>query len=122
MLGTENYAVCTQSKHPDEAWRLFEFLMSAHAQETMAEKLEKMPSRLSIISGAYVQADVGHDRKVFAEALSYAVEPPNVADWAQIRPFFQDELDNIWTGKKTAAQGCKDAARKINDYRAAQRP
>jgi multiple sugar transport system substrate-binding protein len=122
MLGTENYAICTQSKHPDEAWKLFEFLMTSRSQETMAEKLEKMPSRLSVINGPYVSGEQAVGRRVFAEALSYAVEPPNVPDWSQIRPLYQDELDNIWIGKKTAAQGCKDAARRINEYRAAHKP
>jgi multiple sugar transport system substrate-binding protein len=122
MLGTENYAICTQSKHPDETWRLFEFLMAAKSQQFMAEKLEKMPSRLSVINGPYVEGETGQGRRVFAEALSYAVEPPNVPDWSQIRPLYQEELDNIWIGKKSAAQGCRDAARRINEYRAAHKP
>ncbi len=120
MLGTENYAICTQTEHPEEAWKLFEFLMSPHAQEYMAETQEKMPSRLSVINGPYVEADVGYDRRVFAEALSYAVEPPNVPDWSQVSPIYQEELDNIWIGRKTAAEGCRAAARRINEYRAAQ--
>jgi len=121
MLGTENYAICTQSQHPDETWRLFEFLMTSQSQETMAEQLEKMPSRLSVINGPYVSAEEKPGRRVFAEALSYAVEPPNVPDWSQIRQLYQDELDNIWIGKKSAAQGCRDAARRINEYRAAHK-
>jgi len=122
MLGTENYAICTQSKHPDAAWKLFEFLMSAASQQFMAEKLEKMPSRLSVINGPYVKGDTGQGRRVFAEALSYGVDPPNVPDWAEIRELYQNELDNIWIGRKSAAQGCRDAARRINQYRAAHKP
>ena len=116
MLGTENYAICSQSKHPAEAWKLFEFLMTSHAQEFMAQKLEKMPSRLSVINGPYIAADP--TRKVFARALDYAVEPPNVPDWSQVRPLYQAELDRIWVGEKSAAEGCRAAARSINDYRA----
>jgi multiple sugar transport system substrate-binding protein len=118
MLGTENYAICSQTKHPEEAWKLFAFLLSPHAQEYMGETMEKMPSRTSVVKGAYVEAQVDYNRQVFADALSYAVEPPNIADWAQVRPLFQDELDNIWTGTKTPEQGMKDAARRINEYRA----
>ncbi len=121
MLGTENYAICSQTKHPQEAWKLFTFLLSPHAQEYMAETMEKMPSRTSVVKGAYVKAPVGYNRQVFADALSYAVEPPNIPDWSQVRPLFQDELDNIWIGAKTPEQGMKDAARRINEYRAAER-
>ncbi|MGQ9730213.1 MAG: ABC transporter substrate-binding protein [Candidatus Zipacnadales bacterium] len=120
MLGTENYAICSQCKHPDEAWKLFEFLMTSHAQEYMAEQLEKMPSRLSVIQGPYIHADVDYNRSVLAEALNYAIEPPNVPDWAQIRPLFQEELDNIWIGRKSAKEACHDAAWRINKYRAMQ--
>ena len=120
MLGTENYGICSQTKHPEEAWKLFAFLLSPHAQEYMAQTMEKMPSRTSVVQGAYVNAPVGYHRQVFADALSYAVEPPNIADWAQVRPLFQDELDNIWVGTKTPEQGMKDAARRINEYRAKQ--
>ncbi len=121
MLGTENYAICSQTKHPDEAWKLFAFLLSPRAQESMAQTMEKMPSRTSVIKGAYVSAAVGYDRRVFADALSYAVQPPNIPDWSQVRPLFQDELDNIWVGKKTPEQGMKDAARAINEFRAKER-
>jgi multiple sugar transport system substrate-binding protein len=121
MLGTENYAICSQTKHPEEAWKLFAFLLGPHAQESMAQTMEKMPSRTSVIKGAYVSAPVGYNRKVFAEALSYAVQPPNIPEWAQVRPMFQEELDNIWVGTKTPEQGMKDAARRINEYRAKEK-
>lgn len=121
MLGTENYAICSQTEQPEEAWKLFGFLMSPRAQQYMAETQEKMPSRLSVINGPYVEADVGYDRRIFAEALSYAVEPPNVPDWSQVSPIYQEELDNIWIGRKTAAEGCRDAARRINEYRATEK-
>jgi multiple sugar transport system substrate-binding protein len=120
MLGTENYAICRQTKHPEEAWKLYAFLLSPHAQEYMAATMEKMPSRTSVIRGSYVDAVAGYSRRVFADALEYAVEPPNIPDWSQVRPLFQDELDNIWTGTKSPEQGMKDAARKINEYRRKQ--
>ncbi len=117
MLGTENYAICEQSEIPDEAWRVLEFLMSADSQMYMADELEKMPSRLSVLNGPYSADDDLQYRRVFAGALEYAVEPPNVPDWAQIAPLYQEELDNIWIGRKTPAEGCKDAASRINKYR-----
>lgn len=120
ILGTENYAICKQSEHPEEAWKLLEFLMSTDSQVYMANELEKMPSRLSVLAGPYQEGEGREYRGVFADALEYAIDPPNVPDWAQIEPFYQEELDNIWIGKKSAAEGCKDAARRINEYRERQ--
>jgi len=115
MLGTENYAILKGTKHPDEAWKLFAFLLSAPAQEKMAERLEKMPSRLSVLRGPYREAAVDFDRKVVADALDYAVRPPNLVAWGEVEPLYQQELDRIWIGQKSAAQGCRDATRRMQE-------
>jgi len=114
LLGTENYAIWSGTKHPDEAWELFNYLLSAEAQTYMAEKLEKMPSRLSVLKGAYAQAKTDHNRKVFVDSLAYARQPENIPEWSQVKDLIQDELDLIWVGKKPVAEGLKAAASKVN--------
>ena len=113
ILGTENYALLQGSKHPAEAWKLFAFLLGAPAQEQMAERLEKMPSRLSVLRGPYLEAAVDFDRHVPADALDYAVRPPNLVEWSEVEPVYQEELDRIWIGQKSAARGCRDATGKM---------
>jgi multiple sugar transport system substrate-binding protein len=114
LLGTENYAIWSGSKHPDAAWELFKYLLSPEAQTFMAEKLEKMPSRTSVLKGAYAQAKTDHNRKVFVDALAYARAPENIPEWSQVKDLIQNELDLIWVGKKAVAQGLKDATTKVN--------
>ncbi len=114
MLGTENYALMAGSKHPQEAWELLKFLVSQKSQEFMAEKQEKMPSRVSVLNGAYVRAEVGYNRRVFVDALTYAQAPPNIPQWEKIQDLLQEELDLIWTGQKPVKQGLDDAVRKVN--------
>ncbi|MCD6352234.1 MAG: extracellular solute-binding protein, partial [Armatimonadetes bacterium] len=121
MLGTENYAIMAGSKHPQEAWELLKFLLSKHAQEVMAEKQEKMPSRLSVLKGAYLQSPAEYNRRVFVDALGYAQFPPNIPEWDKVQHLMQEELDLIWIGKKPVDQGLHDAVRKVNEMLRKQR-
>ena len=114
LLGTENYAIAAASKHPQEAWELFKFLLSPHAQEYMASQLEKMPSRKSVAEGAYLSAAAKYDRKVFVDAIGYGQTPPNIPQWAEVSHYLKDQFDLIWVGKKGVEQGLKDAAGDMN--------
>ena len=114
LLGTENYAIAAKSKHPQEAWELFKFLLSAHAQEYMATKLDRMPSRKSVAEGAYLTTPAKYDRKVFVDALSYGRTPLNITQWDQASHYLKDQFDLIWVGKKSVDQGLKDAAENVN--------
>lgn len=114
MLGTENYAIWSGSRHPKEAWELFKFLLSAESQTVMAEKLDKMPSRLSVLKGAYAGGDAGYDRSVYVEALEYAKNPPNFPEYNQVEGILQAELDRIWLGSVAPKAGLKTAAEKVN--------
>jgi multiple sugar transport system substrate-binding protein len=114
MLGTENYAVYSGSRHPQEAYKLFKFLLSARAQSIMADKLDKMPSRLSVLQGSYASGQSTYDRKVYVDALEYAQQPPNFPEYSQIEGLLQAELDRIWIGQQTVPAGLKAAASKVN--------
>lgn len=114
MLGTENYAMMAGTRHPKQAWELFKFLLGRHSQEVMAQRQEKMPSRLSVLKGAYSEADVGYNRRVFVEALDYAQLPPDIPEWDKVQHLLQEELDLIWIGRKTVRQGLADAVKKVN--------
>lgn len=114
LLGTENYAIWSGTKHPDEAWTLFRYLLGPEAQTLMADKLEKMPSRTTVLNGPYASAQTDHNRKVFVESLQYARQPENIPEWSQVKDLIQNQLDLIWVGKKTVAAGLKTAAADVN--------
>jgi len=114
LLGTENYAIWSGTKHPDEAWALFSYLLSPEAQTMMADRLEKMPSRISVLKGAYSQAQTDHNRKVFVDSLEYARQPENIPEWSQVKDLIQNQLDLIWVGKTSVQAGLKKAAGDVN--------
>lgn len=114
LLGTENYAIWSGTSKQAAALELFKFLLAADTQTFMAEKLDKMPSRLSVLKGAYSQEKSDYNRKVFVEALDYARQAENIPEWSQVKDLIQDQLDLIWVGKKPVAAGLKDATDKVN--------
>ncbi len=114
MLGTENYAVYAASKHPKEAWELFKFLLSAKAQAVMADKLDKMPSRLSVLKGAYAAGRATYNRSVYVSALEYARQPANFPEYSQVEGILQAQLDRIWINQVSPAEGLKTAAARVN--------
>ena len=114
LLGTENYGIWSGSTKQAAAWELYKFLLSAESQTLMGDKLEKMPSRTSVLKGAYGTAKVDYNRKVFVDALGYARQAENIPEWSQVKDLIQSQLDLIWVGKKPVAEGLKTAATNVN--------
>lgn len=115
LLGTENYAIAKETKHPKEAWELFKFLLSKECQSVMATKLEKQPSRQSVANDVFLKLKTGYDTRVFVDALSYAHTAPNVPEWDRVGHFIQDQLDLMWVGKTSVKAGTEKAARQVTE-------
>lgn len=113
LLGMENYAIAAGTKHPEEAWELFKFLLGPEAQERMARGLEKQPSRQSVANGAYLEQQVGYDRRVFVDALDYARQAPNIPDWDRVSHFIQEQLDLMWIGEVSVEEGTRRASEQV---------
>ncbi len=113
LLGMENYAIAAGTKHPEEAWELFKFLLGPQAQERMASDLEKQPSRQSVANGPYLEQQAEYDRRVFVEALEYARQAPNIPEWDRVSHFIQEQLDLMWIGEVTVAEGTRRASEQV---------
>jgi multiple sugar transport system substrate-binding protein len=115
MLGTENYAIAAATKHPKEAWELFKFLLGPESQTTMGREMEKQPSRQSVANGPYLKQNTTYHRKVFIDALTYAHAAPNIPDWDRVSHFIQEQLDLMWIGRVSVAEGTKKASQQVTD-------
>jgi len=113
LLGDENYAISARTRHPQEAWALLAFLLGSKAQITMANELEKQPSRISVSTGPYLAAKSAYNRKVFVDAVGYGQLAPNLPEWDRVSHYLQDELDRMWLGKVSVAEGTKKAAERV---------
>ena len=71
-------------------------------------------SDLSVLHGAYAQAETDYNRKVFVDALTYARQAENIPEWSQVKDLIQNQLDLIWVGKTSVQAGLKKAAADVN--------
>jgi multiple sugar transport system substrate-binding protein len=115
LLGMENYAIASGTKHPQEAWELFSYLLGSEAQTKMATEMEKQPSRQSVANGAYLSQKVNYNRRVFVDALAYARQAPNIPEWDRISHFIQEQLDLMWIGKVSVKDGATRAAEQVTE-------
>jgi len=113
LLGMENYAIAANTEHPDEAFRLFSFLLSPGAQQFMADKMDKQPSRRSVMEGPYLKARAPYNRRVMVDAVSYGREAPNVPGWTRVEHYLNEQMDLMWQGEVPVREGLKLAAERI---------
>ena len=113
LLGTENYGISARTRHPEAAWQLMRFLLSPQTQALMGTRLEKQPSRRSVAEGPYLKQPSGYNRRVFVDAVSYGLMAPNIPEWDRVSRHLQEQLDLIWTGKVSVAEGTRVAADRV---------
>jgi multiple sugar transport system substrate-binding protein len=121
LLGMENYAIAANTEHPEAAFRLFSFLLNPEAQQFMADKLDKQPSRRSVMEGPYLKAKVRYDRKVMVDAVTYGREAPNVPGWTRVEHYLNEQMDRMWQGETPVREGLRLAAQRITEGLRAER-
>lgn len=102
------YAIAAQTKHPEAAWQLIQFLMSPEGQIAVAESGHAIPSRKSVASSKhFLEAKVIPQKinaKVFLESVNYARPVPANAHWAEIDERINREMELVFLGKMTAKE------------------
>jgi multiple sugar transport system substrate-binding protein len=101
------------TKHPEEAWKLIEFLSTKEAHEKVGKSGIVIPAYIetqSLWAESYKTIDVS----AYVDALKENVPYPASLDtskWAQIEV---DELTKVWTGQATPEEACKTIETEMN--------
>ena len=95
--------ISAQTKHPDEAFVLANYLNDVEAQSIIAEHCEDVPSNLEVLkSDAFLKAD-WTDRNVnmnvFNESVPITFAPPTLPEWANWTGVWGEHLDPIYDGE-----------------------
>ncbi len=104
MLGTENYAISATTHNVQAAWELFKFLMSPESQRFMAERLQKMPSRIAVAEEYFRSPDLPYNGEAFLMAIEQGVKPPNIPEWNEVADYIAQALQAIWSGKEKSVK------------------
>ena len=116
MIYTVCYSISKSCRQPENAWKLVKFLTGPEGQAIQSRLGLEIPSRRSVAeSNAFLDGKEPANSKVFLEAIKYARFLPFFPRYPEARSKMDDRMEQVWTGKKTAEQGCTDAAKAVNE-------
>ncbi len=108
-LGGWGLGISRMSKHPDEAWRVIQFLASESAERKFILATGYVPSRRSLFNDPEIVAKYSHYPKLL-EVIEKAVLRPPIAQYAQASDILQRYLSAALTGRMRPEKAMKAAA------------
>jgi multiple sugar transport system substrate-binding protein len=121
-IGTQGWAVSTQTKHPEEAWQVTKYHITPPAQRIFAQTYAAVPILQSMRTDPawrdLAPPPANHD--AFVKMADYGTLPPEFAlecgsvYTGQINDIATSAITSILTGKAAAAAALRDATTQIN--------
>ena len=110
------YALASTSKHPEEAWKMIVF-MTREGSEILAQAGWSVPARQSIAAkpGFLNERTIPHNAQLFLDAAAYMGMQELTETWIQEEQIIAEQITLIMAGERTAEEGLKAAAPKIDD-------
>ncbi|HIK32600.1 MAG TPA: ABC transporter substrate-binding protein [Oscillatoriales cyanobacterium M59_W2019_021] len=97
------------TQHPDEAWRVIEFITSAATQKKFILETGYVPSRRSLFTDQEIVAKYGHYPQLLEVQESSVLRPP-IAQYAQASDILQRYLSAALTDRMTPEKAMAGAA------------
>ncbi|MFE4107314.1 ABC transporter substrate-binding protein [Almyronema epifaneia] len=108
-LGGWGFAISATTPHPDEAWRVVEFLTSREAQKTFVLEYSYVPSRRDLFEDPEILAKYNHYQEL-AQVAEETVPRPPVGQYAQISDILQRYLSAALTNQISPEDAMNAAA------------
>ena len=107
--GGWGFGISKSTNHPDEAWRLIQFLNREDVQRQFILETGYVPSLRSLFNDPEIVAKYDHYPKLL-EVIEEAVLRPPIAQYAQTSDILQRYLSAALTGRMNAQQAMNAAA------------
>lgn len=111
VLGGENWAISSASKHKDAAFDVIRFANEPDRLKKLLQTNGRLPSRKDLLQDPFWQKDP--QMKVFADAMEVAKARAYGPDYAGISEAIQTMLQQVLTGQASPEQAVQTAAGKI---------
>ena len=114
--GGSGYAITSQCKNPQAAWEVLKRFSGEQGQRDLASQGGLQPAIMKLAqSEIFMDNKPPKNKKIMHEAVSHIVFTPLTRHWDEINMAdLGPVLDNVWSGKETAAQAMKRAVPLIN--------
>lgn len=111
ILGGDNWAIASTSKHKEIAWDIIKFSQKKEYLKPLLVGGARIPSRKDLIKDEYWQTD--KYMKIFADQHQYAKARAYGPNYPKISEAVQDMVQQTVTGVKTPDDAVKEATAKI---------
>jgi len=103
---TSGWAISSNSKHPDESWRLVNFLAGKKSIETFTQSGLIVPARIDVAnSHAFLNNNLKpYNSKLFINIIPDSLPTPATENYQEILDIVNTALEPLWNGEKTASQ------------------
>ena len=101
--------IATSSAHPQEAWRVIEFMTREDSQREFVLQTGYVPSRRSLFNDPAIVAQYPHYPQLLKVVENSTLRPP-IAQYAQASDILQRYLSSALTNKMTSEQAMQAAA------------
>jgi multiple sugar transport system substrate-binding protein len=108
--GGWGFGISASSRHPDETWRVIEYLSSTEAQRDYILATGYVPSRIALFNDPEIVAKYSHYPDLLAVVQNSTLRPP-IAQYAQASDILQRFLSAALTDKLTPTEALEAAAR-----------
>lgn len=99
LVNSAGIVVSSTTKHPDEAWKFVQFVVSEAGQTKLSELGFAIPVLDAVATGpAYLEQAAKGNHKVFVDALDYAHTKPSFRGYEEWATVIGDTLSAVWVG------------------------
>lgn len=111
------WAMYSKTKHPEEAWKLIQFLASKSSIEEFTKTGLIVPSRKDVAnSKAFYETNTKPENaKIFLAIINNAKPTPKVSRWNEIVDTMNTALEPAWNGNTTTCKVLHDITPEINE-------
>lgn len=111
ILGGENWAITSTTKHKDVAWDIVKYAQQPQYLTNFLKAAGRLPSRKDLIQDAYWQDD--EHLKIFADGMEVAKARSYGPNYPKISDSIQEMIQQVLTGVKSPEDAVKETNEKI---------
>ncbi|MBD2069212.1 ABC transporter substrate-binding protein [Leptolyngbya sp. FACHB-671] len=108
-LGGWGFGISASSPHPEEAWRVIEFMTSEEAQKLFVMEYGYVPSRVNLFTDPEIVGRYGHYPQLLEIAEQAVLRPP-VPQYTQVSDILQRYLSSAISGQISPERAMERAA------------
>jgi len=114
--GGSGYAITTQCKRKEEAWKVLKSFAGEGGQKHLSSQGGLQPALISLAkSKQFLDDKPPANKKIMLDAVKHIVFTPLHPDWEEMNiGHIAPGLDGVWSGKMTAEEALTKLTKKLN--------